>query len=64
MALTTKTKTNSPLHHKAHVFRRSLKSFFLAALVLFGLCFIVATGGGGGGGTSGTSSGTISGSAN
>jgi len=55
-------KTNSPPFHKIHTLKRIIKSFLLVMLVLFGLSFIVASGGGGGS-TSGTSSGTISGSA-
>jgi hypothetical protein len=64
MILIKKSKTGSPPQQKGRGFKRTLKSFFLVVLILSGLCFIVATGGGGGASsTSGTSSGTISGSA-
>jgi hypothetical protein len=64
MILTKQSETGFPPLQKGRGLKRTLKSFILVLLILSGLCFIVASGGGGGASsTSGTSSGTISGSA-
>ena len=63
MIFKTKPESVSLPHQKVRGLKRTLKSFLLVVLILSGLCFIVATGGGGGSTSGSTSSGTISGSA-